>query len=234
MASYSSLMASLMTSLQLPHGILHLASHGILQLTHGILQLSCGIPHGILQLLMGCRFSWLPTSHFSWLPTSPSWHPSWHPTSCFSWHPTALLWHPSWHPTAPYGLQFLMASCSSSWWPASPSPCAGATYASWWTPCVRQCSQCPQKGSSEAFCSPQLRLRRVLCVSQPAAAACLLACEGSRPDERLPRDPEPFWQSHPRVLCRSSLAGRSLPCRHHRWFPPDGKGCLSLSTECSF
>lgn len=71
MASYSSLMASLMTSLQLPHGILHLASHGILQLTHGILQLSCGIPHGILQLLMGCSSSWHPAAPHGGLHLPP-------------------------------------------------------------------------------------------------------------------------------------------------------------------
>lgn len=64
MASYSSLMASLMTSLQLPHGILHLASHGILQL-------SCGIPHGILQLLMGCSSSWHPAAPHGGLHLPP-------------------------------------------------------------------------------------------------------------------------------------------------------------------
>lgn len=68
-----------------------------------------------------------------------------------------------------------------------------------------------------------------LCVSQPAAAVCPLAYEGSQPDELLPPDPETFWQSRQHVWCHSSLAGRSLPCTHHQWFPPDGKGHVSLS-----
>lgn len=68
-----------------------------------------------------------------------------------------------------------------------------------------------------------------LCVSQPAAAVCPLAYEGSQPDKLLPPDPETFWQSRQHVWCHSSLAGRSLPCRRHQWFPPDGKGHVSLT-----
>lgn len=40
--------------------------------------------------------------------------------------------------------------------------CAQVTYASWWTPCGRLCLPCPQTGNSEAFCTPQLQLHRVL------------------------------------------------------------------------
>lgn len=68
-----------------------------------------------------------------------------------------------------------------------------------------------------------------LCVSQPAAPVCPLACEGSQPAAPLPPDPGTFWQSRRRVWCHSSLAGHSLPCRHPQWFPPDRKGHVSLS-----